>query len=279
MAAAGFDADVSRCNETQIAPVAHQLDASLRGEPIEPGGQFRLRRVVVHHDHTSGRTVGIVEHGLNAAAGLCQASIRRDYHIDSDIVRRRRRFGIGRKIVRDGNRLFGQPTAAGAEPQMIEQRIGRCLRVLADVVGRVKARMRIAQFHCTHLQVVQQRELSRARHVRVVRKIPGAVEEAVRVAALGGAVVEKMMQRVVAGGDNVGIARPIPVGIEKAGQRVAEIGDGGRFRFLMGRRHASVPVQPIASGRCACDVPLCWRSRSASRRTPSMSRQTSFKHR
>jgi hypothetical protein len=159
---------------------------------------------------------------------------------------------VGREIVADRDRLFRQPAAGNTKQQVVEQRIGRGFRMLVHVIRGVEARMRIAQFGSAHLQVVQQRVLRGIRHVRVVRQIPGAVEEPVRIAALGGAIVHKMMQRIGTGGTDIGIARQVPVGIEKSGQRVAKIGDGGRFWCFGRRRHAGrFPVQPVASGRYA----------------------------
>ena len=98
-----------------------------------------------------------------------------------------------------------QPRAT-TERQMIEQRIGRRLGMLVDVIGGIEARMRVAQFGRTHLQIVQQRMLPGIRHVRVVRKVPGAVEEAVRIAALGRAVVHEMVQRFGPGGGYIRVA-------------------------------------------------------------------------
>jgi hypothetical protein len=52
-------AGIHRADKAEIAPVPDQSDASGRGKPIQPGDQFRVRRLVVDDDD-------IAEHGVFA---------------------------------------------------------------------------------------------------------------------------------------------------------------------------------------------------------------------
>ena len=82
---AAIDADVHRGDETLIAPVAHQFDASRGSQPVEPRGQFRLRRTVVHHDHAPCRPIGSASTDKMQRRVCCQAAIDRydDVHHDT----------------------------------------------------------------------------------------------------------------------------------------------------------------------------------------------------
>jgi hypothetical protein len=67
-----------------------------------------------------------------------------------------------------------------ADPGVVQQRVIGGLGMLFNIPRGVKIGMRVASFGYAVAQIVQQRELARARHVFVRIKIPVTREESVR---------------------------------------------------------------------------------------------------
>jgi hypothetical protein len=120
VSASRVDADIDRCNETQVAAVAHQLDAASSRQPIEPGGQLRVRRAVVHHDQASRWPLGVGQDGGDAAASLRQAAVYRDDDVHDDTTRQGGRCNTAWQVVAYRYRLLGDPAASEAMHEMVE---------------------------------------------------------------------------------------------------------------------------------------------------------------
>ncbi len=227
MIAGRCHAAVDRGDEAQVARIAQQCDPPRRRQLAQPGHQRRLGRAVLDHDDAAqAGATGISQHRAQAGLGLRQAAIDRDDDIDDQAARQRQGGPLGRQIVGDGERPLRRIAAPAAEPQVIQQRIGRRLRMLRDVVDGIEARVRMAQLRRPCPQVMQQRVEPAGGDVGIVLGIPGAVEERVRITPLRHAMADEVLQRINARRSNVGITQPIPARIKKPGHATSRFGFG-----------------------------------------------------
>ncbi len=129
--------------------------------------------------------VGVGEDGGNAAPGFLQAAIDRDDDVDDDLAPHRRWGVQGGQIVPDIDGRFGRKALGETGSEMVKQRIGSGVGMLAGIPDCIEIRMRIAQFAGSGLQVMQQRMDAAGTDVRIMRAVPGAIKERVGIASFG----------------------------------------------------------------------------------------------
>ena len=203
-----FNAEVGTGGEAQRAAVADQMDMAFRCQFLQPSGQCGLWYAVIDHDNPSDGEGAVSEHGEKAASCVFQTAMDRDdddvgEHSDGRLQRR----VAGRQVVPDIDCLLGQVATRHADPQVIEQGVGRGVGMFVHVVNGVEPGMRIAQLRGTRPQVMQQRVQPAGCHVGVMLDVPTAIEETIRVASFGGAVADEMLFRAQIGRSDVGVAR------------------------------------------------------------------------